>query len=330
MLSFVNIDINAIMAYSCLVSPNFYGRLVLATTTPLLVLAILAVAYSTAQRKLHTSSPIRLTVRSRYLSAGLLVAFFVYSSVSSTIFHTFLCEQVGEYWYLRADYSLSCDGERHRTYVIYASVMAGVYPIGIPALFCWWLVRNREHLKNTDRQAIGHLQPFVGIWGTYKPSRYYYEVVEYCRRLALSLSSVFLVPNSVDHIAVVLSLAVVFLFISESLSPFESSADMSLYRWGNGIVLASMYVALLMKAKESNTEVRALSVYGWVLISANVLMVAAVAVEAVCLGRNYRVLESRVDPVTPPVPSVTPTRVGGRPSASPVISSDAGVAEVKE
>ncbi|CAM9103682.1 unnamed protein product, partial [Laminaria digitata] len=86
--------------------------------------------------------------------------------------------------------------------------MAIVYPIGIPAFFCWWLVRNRNYMKMSDRETIAHLQPFSGVWGTYKPSRYYFEVVEYCRRLTLSMSSVFLVPNSVDHIAVVLSLAV--------------------------------------------------------------------------------------------------------------------------
>ncbi|CAM9091009.1 unnamed protein product, partial [Laminaria digitata] len=207
-ISFVNFNINVVVSYSCLFSPNFYGRLVLATTTPLLVLAILALAYYVAKRKYHISSQQRLTIRSKHLSAALFVIFFVYSSVSSEILNTFNCEYIDASWFLRADYSLSCVSKRHRFYMVYAGVMAAVYPIGVPALFCWWLVRNRNYLKGSHRQTIAHLEPFSGIWGTYRPSRYYYEVVEYCRRLTLSTSSVFLVPNSVDHIAVVLSLAV--------------------------------------------------------------------------------------------------------------------------
>ena len=124
-----------------------------------------------------------------------------------------------------------------------------------------------------DREGQAHLQQFSGIWSTYIPSRYYFEVVEYCRRLTLALSSALLVPDRVDHIAVVLSIAFFFLFVSESLSPFERSVDGNLYRWGNGVILASLYVALLMKAKESVYDLKALSAFGWVLIAANVVMI---------------------------------------------------------
>ena len=38
------------------------------------------------------------------------------------------------------------------------------------------------------------------------------------------------------------------------MSPFKKSLDMGFYRWGNGIILASMYVALLPKVDVSNEE----------------------------------------------------------------------------
>lgn len=289
-LRFVDFDIGTMISYSCLFSPDFYGRLVLATVTPLAVIASLAGAYFTMKYVYNSSNRQLMAVRSKLLSAGLLFIFFVYSSVSYTIFQTFLCDPLddGEV-YLQADYSLRCSTERHKVYTEYAWVMIAVYPIGIPALFLLWLVRNRMYLKMPDRQTVAHLQPFCSFWGTYRPSRYYYEVVECCRRIALTMASVFLVPNSVNQIAVVLSLAAVFVIVSEAMSPFENSTDMSLYRWGNGIVVASMFVALLVKANESNEEDSGmLSVFGAVLITANVVMVGAVVVQSVILAKNWR------------------------------------------
>ncbi|CAM9260540.1 unnamed protein product, partial [Laminaria digitata] len=273
-LRFVNFDIGIVVSYSCLFSPNFYGRLLVTTITPLLVLMILGLTYYAAKNRYRESPHHILTTQRRHLSAALFVLFFVYSSVSSAIFQTFSCEMLDIGNSLKADHSVSCFSRQHTAYRIYAGIMAFVYPIGIPSLFTWWLVRNRKYLKTPERQTIVHLQPFGGVWSTYSPSRYYYEVVEYVRRLTLSLSSVFLVPDSVNQIAVVLGLAGVFLFVSESLSPFESSMDMSLYRWGNGVVLASMFLALLVKADASSDK--SLSVFGWVLIVANIMMVVAV------------------------------------------------------
>lgn len=190
-----------------------------------MVLAILALAYYAAKDKYHRSSQERLTMRSRHLSAALFDIFYVYSSVSSPIIQTFRCEYIHGSWYLQADNSVSCVGNLNNGYMVYAGVMAIVYPIGIPAVFCRWLVRNRSYLKASDRQSVLHLHPFRGIWGPYRPSRYCYKKVEYCRRLTLSVSSVFIIPYNVNQIAA-LSLAAGFLFVSEALSPSETSVDM--------------------------------------------------------------------------------------------------------
>ncbi|CAN0506315.1 unnamed protein product, partial [Scytosiphon promiscuus] len=98
---------------------------------------------------------------------------------------------------------------------------------------------------------MGQLEPFSGLWTAYRPSRFYYEVVEYGRRIALTGIAVFVFPGSAAQIAVVLLLAVVFALISESMQPFNTEAEMGLYRWGNGNVLTSMYVVLLRKVDVS-------------------------------------------------------------------------------
>ncbi|CAM9140611.1 unnamed protein product, partial [Laminaria digitata] len=287
---FANFDIGVVLSYSCHVLADFYDRLLLATIAPAVVLATLGGA-NYALKKRHSNSRsssngTMVAVQGKHLSAALVFIFFVYSSVSYTIFQTFLCDLMddGEV-YLQADYSLTCSTKRHQAYTAYASLMIVVYPIGVPAFLGWWLVRNRKFLTKSERGTVPHLQPFSNIWGTYRPQRYYYEVVEFCRRIALTMASVFLVPNSVNQIAVVLIVAVVFVLISESMSPFESSLDMRLYRWGNGVVVSSMFIALLIKANESNEKSGHLSVFGGVLIFANVVMIVAVLTQSVLFAK---------------------------------------------
>ncbi|CAM9242427.1 unnamed protein product, partial [Laminaria digitata] len=85
------------------------------------------------------------------------------------------------------------------------------------------------------------------MWAAYKPSRYFYEVVEWGRRVSLTIIAAFVPSNSAAQISAVLLLAVVSVCISEAISPFQKKRDTNIYRWGNGIIVASMYVAFLMK-----------------------------------------------------------------------------------
>ena len=228
-------------------------------------------------------------VKHKHLSAGLFVGFLVYSAVSFTIFQTFVCETLDDdVPYLRADYTITCDTDTYAKYRAYAVLMVCVYPVGLPAILSWWLIRNRADLKTSKRTEMAHLEPFSGIWTPYKPSRYYYEVVECGRRIALTATASFVPPNSVTQIAVVLLVAAVLLFVSESMSPFSSSVDMSLYRWGNGIILASMYVALLLKVDITREQSSAYAAFGIVLIAANVLLVVTVAVQSMLMVYEWQ------------------------------------------
>ena len=95
--------------------------------------------------------------------------------------------------------------------------------------------------------------------------------------------------------------AVVFVFIAEALSPFQKSADTMLYRWGNGVIVASMYVAFLMKVHFGGEKHYALLTFSCVLILANVFMVVAVLVEMVFLAKQVRGMNSSVREVDRPV-----------------------------
>ena len=305
-LSPINFDIGLISTFSCMMTTNFYDRLLLATIAPIAVLGLLMCTYVVAYIRNRDSELALRRVKHKHLSAALFVAFFVYSSVSYTVFQTFVCDEMDDgNEYLRADYDLTCTTDRHKKYEIYAFSMIFVYPVGIPFVFTYWLARNRGDLVNFGRDDMLQLQPASDLWAAYKPSRYYYEVVECARRITLTGIAVFVLPNSSAQIAVVLLLAVVFLFVSESMSPFEKGVDMGLYRWGNGIILASMYVALLLKVDVSNEKSDTLSAFAAVLIAANICMIMTVAVQSALLVKDW-IAAKRARMGIPDVPQAVP------------------------
>ena len=282
-LAFANVDVSFVLSTFCIVRTNFYQRLLLATVGPIVLLLALASTYAVAKRRNRNSEGAALTVKHKHLSTVIFVTFFLYSYVSFTIFHTFVCDTVdddGKYRYLRADLSIRCTTPKYKAFKLYAMVMVAFYPIGIPVVFGWWLVRNRQDLKHIGRETMVQLKPFRGLWSSYRPSRYYYEIVEYGRRVMLTGAAVFIAPGSSTQIAAIVFVAAVFLFISESLSPFESLNDLWLYRWGNGIILASMYVALLRSVNLADDGSNGTQVVATLLIAANVVMLLAVVVEA--------------------------------------------------
>ncbi|CAM9483563.1 unnamed protein product, partial [Laminaria digitata] len=280
-MEFSNLDFGFLLSSFCIVKTNFYDRLFIATIGPLILLFAFGCTFTIAKRRNQNSEAAVAIVKHRHLSTILFVTFILYSSVSFTIFQTFICDALddgGEY--LRADFSISCKTEEYTMYVLYAYCMVGIYPVGIPAVFGWWLVWNRRHLKNPERETTAHLKPFRGLWATYRPSRYYYEIVEYSRRIMLTGAAVFVLPGSSAQIAGILLLAVVFLFISESLTPFDSTYDMWLYRWGNAIIVASMYVALLFSVEVTEDGNPSTHAVAALLISANVILMFAVVVQS--------------------------------------------------
>lgn len=288
--------------YSCIVQNDFYDHLLVATLAPVVALVLLAGSYIVAiKRNINSASAIR-TVLHKHQSAVLHLALFVYSPSSYKIFQTFACDELDDgHSYLRADYNQVCDTRRHSWYKAYAIVMIGVYPVGIATGFAILLGRHRRELVKSGRDEQEHLLPLHGIWAAYKPSRYYYEVLECVRRISMTSIAALLLPNTREQLAIVLLLAVVFVFISEAISPFEMGVDMNLYRWGNGVIVASMYVAFLMKIDVSHDDTSYILTFSGVLVAANLFMVVTVLLQTGFLMREWRTARMAVRALDPPI-----------------------------
>lgn len=288
-LNVVNFDIGLVPSISCVMSVNFYGRLLFATLAPIAVLGVLGLTYTVARSR-NRDSPAGLQAsRSKHLSLALFVVFAVYSNVSYTVLQTYDCEDLDNESYLRADYGLKCSTSVHTAWKVYAGLMIFVYPVGVPAIFAWWLFSNRRDLVKVgsdDATGSDRLQPMKDLWQPYKPRRYYYEVVECGRRITLTGMGVFLYPGSAAQVALEVVLAAVFMVISEMLSPFVDPMDAWLYRSGTWIVFLSMYLALLLKLDASDEDSESQEVFAKLLIAANAGLVLAVVVQVVVSVRK--------------------------------------------
>lgn len=211
----------------------------------------------------------------------------IYSSVSYTIFRPFVCDTLDGVRYLRADYSLECSTKSHSAYILYAGFMTLVYPLGVPAAFTWWLVTNRPNLDSIvcdENAQAGTIEPIRGLWAPYKPNRYYYEVIECCRRVALTGLAVFIYPGAAAQVAIEALFAVVFYTVFEMQRPFVGALDAWLYRSGSWVIYLSMYFALLLKVDTSQDDHSSQDVFAALLIAAHVCMVIVVIIQSILSG----------------------------------------------
>lgn len=123
------------------------------------------------------------------------------------------------------------------------------------------------------------LAPFADLWQPYKPSCYFWEIVEFSRRALLTGVGVFIFPNSAAQIAVVLLVAGAFAVVFEVLDPYREHAATWLYRTGYVIVILTMYLALLLRVNLSDEDATGVEVFGILLIIVHCVMILAVFLE---------------------------------------------------
>ena len=283
-MNFINFDLGWIFKLSagCLFHVGIHGRLLIATIGPIIAAVFLGFTYVLAEARSRGSTDAMQVIRHRHVSMGLLLTFLVYSSVSSIIFQMFACDDVADGMkYLRADYGVECDSPNHRSFQIYAGFMMLLYTVGIPALYTGLLVQNRSVLKDdVGREENQSTRSFSDLWKPYKPSVFYYEVIECGRRVLLTGAVVFNNPNTSAQIAATLVIAVFFGMVSEGLAPFASRWDTWINRMGHVVVYVSMYVALLLEVDVSDERSSSQKVFEVFLVAANLGLILAVIVES--------------------------------------------------
>ncbi|CAM9453958.1 unnamed protein product, partial [Chrysoparadoxa australica] len=270
-IALVNLDMSWVFSLGCIVETDFYDSLLVATILPLAFLLILVLAY------LRRSRTDKARAR-KYQSAFLLVTFLIYSSVSTRVFQTFACDNTWEgNSFLMADYSISCNEGRHKWFRMYAFVMTLIYPIGIPALYLCVLWGIRSKLSSaedtTQRDRDERCKSLRFLWEAYKPSFYYFEVVECVRRLSLTGIIVFIPPDNAAQLAWSGLFSVAALGGVAFVRPYAETSDLYLYITGMLSIFLTVFQSLLIKVEVSDEDSAAQIMFSSAIIFAQVMLV---------------------------------------------------------
>lgn len=290
LVNVLNFDVSWVLNTGCVMETDFHDKLAIVTIGPIACLAILGATYAFAAAHMHRADHDALnTVRHKHLSAVLLLTYLVYSSVSSTLFQMFACEDLDDgKEYLRADYRIECTSAKHKALQLYAGFMIALYPVGIPLFYSVLLFRYRDVLAGENaRERDERVRPTSELWKPYKPGCFFYEVVECMRRILLTGAVVFIYPRTPQaQIAVTLMMAVLFVFVSEILSPYASNWDAWASRAGHAIVFSSLYLGLLMEVDVSSEN--GSGAFEVILVVANVSLIVAVVIESIMISVALR------------------------------------------
>ncbi|CAM9191106.1 unnamed protein product [Ectocarpus sp. 13 AM-2016] len=299
-LDVFNFDLSWVLSAGCIFDIDYHDRLLASTISPLIGLLFLAGTYSVAASMNRGKTERLQVIWNRHVSLVLLLTFLIYSSVSATLFKAFACEELEDGTnYLRADYTIDCDSSKHKAFQVYAGLMTVLYVVGVPSFYAFLLFRDRHVLKDhhADREQTARTTSTSDLWKPYRPSVFYYEVIECGRRILLAGVVVFIFPNTAAQIAITLMMAFAFVMASEVLAPYASKWDAWLSRTGHAVVFVSMYIALLLKVDVSGERVRSQRVFENVLVAANACMILAVVTETLVLTWSLKV-EQRQEPVS--------------------------------
>ena len=149
----VNLNVGCMLSAGCVIDTDFYHRLLISTILPLVILVGVGVSHKIATSKISARAWLNgAEIDRRHASVIFWVSFLCYTTVSSTIFQTFACDD----WdsgmsYLRVDHSLECYTEEHTFFRVYAGVMTVVHPFGIP--FCYAVILRRGRAALIDPVA---------------------------------------------------------------------------------------------------------------------------------------------------------------------------------
>lgn len=151
--------------------------------------------------------------------------------------------------YLRADYSIQCDGEnasRHNGYKAAAGIAFVVYSIAIPAAIAVLLRRGRQGSAKGLASAL--MAGFSFYTKQYKPGYYFWETVDLYRKLFVTSMVVFIADGTSMQVSFGIMFAVVGMVLQALYSPYIHTDENRLALAAQAITVLALIVGGLIRA----------------------------------------------------------------------------------
>lgn len=234
------------------------------------------------------------------LHAALLVLILVVPTTSTALFRTFHCRSYDDGTrYLVADLSIDCDDSRHRMFEAYCGFMILAFPVGVPLIFLYLLNRSRDRINpNADTELLSYaqraaddsLEPLRVLFESYRPSVWYFEVLDLLRR-NLMMGALTFIARPALRVVIGLGLAFVFALGYREIAPFSSGSVTLLSTLAMTQIVIVYFSGLII-------IIEPVAYQGWVvgtllLITTLALFISAAVMQAI-RGSSQKELDQQV------------------------------------
>jgi predicted outer membrane repeat protein len=178
-----------------------------------------------------------------------IVLFLLYPSLTTVFFDALKCRVIDGQPYVMADLSVMCTGEEYTPVHAVSWVLVVLWACGLPAIATGLLWPARSELREGDSPE-GFQKHLKGLYSQYKPSWWFFEAVEYTKKLLL----VGIIPAISSSEGSYLAGAVAALLITNmhvalllALTPFANKADQFLAVGFNALLSITILLSILLK-----------------------------------------------------------------------------------
>eukprot|EP01051_Picozoa_sp_SAG22_P005755 SAG22_NODE_353_length_11812_cov_58.910783_4_plen_1161_part_00 len=230
----------------------------------------------------------------------LLFVFLLYPGMTSKIFQAFWCrELVNGESLLIADYRVQCtvDGSFVGDYTLlflFCNVLVVLWPIGLPAILFYLMQRQKEDILAGDEDTC---RKFDFVIGDYKPEYWYWEVIEYGRKLVLSgLIGVIAMVGAGPITQSVVAVFIAFFFFAMSVKeqPFKDWKLNVIKSWSEFQIFGVLVTVVVLQAWSTPPEEDDKQITGWWQL---ILTMTILPVALVMLALTLREMRSKEKPL---------------------------------
>lgn len=280
-LQFLSSNPLSVMMPSCLsadLTMSAYSEMIMSSVAPL-VLAPLIWLYYMIRSRCNDDVDARLQLQAVCISTASFAFYLLYPTITVSAGRVLaacdtICTDEAEtencVSYLRADYSIICDDDRHKKYTAVAAVSFVVYAIITPIAIAWKLYSSNKRILQGETQEPSSdarsksISSFVAGLSFYaKPYTaefYFWETVDLFRKLFVISIIVFISDGTALQLAIGVVFAVGGLAVQLIYHPYKSTGENVLAAVSQAIIGLALVVGGLLRSHQA--EVTAMMASG--------------------------------------------------------------------
>ena len=220
------------------------------------------------------------------LNQMFMVLFCIYPYLATKICHVFKCVTLepgsapDETWQ-QYDFNVNCTDDLYMALQSWAVLMFGLYPAGVPALAMWVFAKNWARLHGLESAPIARQQPLLTSKGApiiaklpwwygdrstfyflvrdYKPRWFFFEIIEFVRKFALTGLLIFAERGSASQIVFGITLAFGFGLLNAVIQPYTDARTNTFRILADCSLCVTLLIVLMLHFKDELAECEFLS-----------------------------------------------------------------------